>query len=383
MLCSLRVTAATSDRCRIAGPGLVASPLDRWPPHRSFAPRPYPICSSCCSPSAAATTSSPSSRPSTCASTASSTAPAMPSAPSTSASSRASKPRSAARCSIRSTSTWARLRSSVGAPRACPPASPCPPAAPPPAPCSPRHYARSPTSSCTQSVYSRTSTVFRSSRRVSQRCSAARDRTCHSPSPSTQAIPVSLPSHGSSTTGPTSRAATTRSALTSCTGWVRPTGESHCSRSCGRMAFVMATPPPSKLRSPTPLVRRCLPPKTVGATSPSTKQSSPISATALTRLRSPPPACCTDPSAEQGAPPWLTLGSRCFTLSAPTELQVELISGDGQLVLRSDYCDRARVVLGPGESEAITASACRWKVVFAGPEHCDEPTEYRYAVTPL
>jgi hypothetical protein len=95
------------------------------------------------------------------------------------------------------------------------------------------------------------------------------------------------------------------------------------------------------------------------------------------------PACCSDPSAEQGAPPWLTLGSRCFTLSAPTELQVELISGDGQLVLRSDYCDSTRVVLGPGESETITAQACRWKVIFAGPEHCNEPVGFRYAITPL
>jgi hypothetical protein len=95
------------------------------------------------------------------------------------------------------------------------------------------------------------------------------------------------------------------------------------------------------------------------------------------------PACCTDPTAEQGELPWLALGSHCFTLSAPTELQVELISGDGQLVLRSDYCDSTLVVLGPGESETITAPACRWKVVFAGTEHCDEALGYRYAITPL
>jgi hypothetical protein len=95
------------------------------------------------------------------------------------------------------------------------------------------------------------------------------------------------------------------------------------------------------------------------------------------------PACCTDPSAEQGEPNLLRLGSRCFTLPASTELQVELISGDGQLVLRSDDCDGTRVVLGPGESETITASACRWKVIFTGPEHCDEPVAFRYAITPL
>jgi hypothetical protein len=95
------------------------------------------------------------------------------------------------------------------------------------------------------------------------------------------------------------------------------------------------------------------------------------------------PACCTDPSAEQGEPPLLRLGSRCFTLSASTELQLELISGDGELVLRPEGCDSTLVVLGAGESETITASACRWKAMFVGPEHCDEPVGFRYAVTPL
>lgn len=95
------------------------------------------------------------------------------------------------------------------------------------------------------------------------------------------------------------------------------------------------------------------------------------------------PACCTDPSAEQGEPPLLRLGSRCFTLSDATELQVELISGDGQLVLRPEGCDSTLLVLGPCESETITAAACRWKAMFVGPEACDEPTGYRYAVTPL
>ena len=95
------------------------------------------------------------------------------------------------------------------------------------------------------------------------------------------------------------------------------------------------------------------------------------------------PACCTDPSAEQGEPPRIEVGNRCFTLSTATELQVELISGDGQLVLRSDYCDLTIVGLEPGESEIITASPCRWKVQFAGPEHCDEPVGFRYAITPL
>jgi hypothetical protein len=95
------------------------------------------------------------------------------------------------------------------------------------------------------------------------------------------------------------------------------------------------------------------------------------------------PACCTDPSAEQGEPPRIEVGNRCFTLSTPTELQVELISGDGLLVLRSDYCDTTIVGLGPGESETITASPCRWKVQFGGPEHCDEPVGFRYAITPL
>jgi hypothetical protein len=95
------------------------------------------------------------------------------------------------------------------------------------------------------------------------------------------------------------------------------------------------------------------------------------------------PACCTDPAAEQGEPNLLRLGSHCFTLPAPTELQVELISGNGQLVLRSDTGDDTLVVLGPGESETITAPACRWKVMYVGPEACEEPTAFRYAVTPL
>jgi hypothetical protein len=95
------------------------------------------------------------------------------------------------------------------------------------------------------------------------------------------------------------------------------------------------------------------------------------------------PACCTDPSAEQGELPVLRLGSRCFTLSDPTELQVELISGDGELVLRPEGCDNTRVILGPGESETIIGTPCRWKVMFVGPEHCVEATGYRYAVTPL
>ena len=95
------------------------------------------------------------------------------------------------------------------------------------------------------------------------------------------------------------------------------------------------------------------------------------------------PACCTDPTAEQGEPPWIDLGRRCFTLSTATDLQVELISGDGLLVLRSDYCDGQIIGLGPGESTTLTASPCRWKVTFGGPEHCDEPIGFRYAITPL
>jgi hypothetical protein len=95
------------------------------------------------------------------------------------------------------------------------------------------------------------------------------------------------------------------------------------------------------------------------------------------------PACCTDPSAEQGELNVVSFGSRCFTLSTPTELQVELHSGDGQLVLRPDGCPPSPVVLGPGESETITALACRWKVIFVSTEQCDETPGYRYSVTPL
>jgi hypothetical protein len=99
-------------------------------------------------------------------------------------------------------------------------------------------------------------------------------------------------------------------------------------------------------------------------------------------LRVEGPACCTDLLAEQGDPGLLRLGSRCFTLTAPTELRVDLLVGEG-LVLRPDGCDGDLVVLDSGESATFTAEACRWKVMAVTPEDCDEPMGYRYAVTPL
>jgi hypothetical protein len=93
-------------------------------------------------------------------------------------------------------------------------------------------------------------------------------------------------------------------------------------------------------------------------------------------------ACCTDPSAEQGEPDLLRVGSRCFSLAAPTELKVELLVGY-DLVLRPDGCGAELVVVGPGESAILTAGACRWKVMAVAQEDCDEPTGYRYTVTPL
>jgi hypothetical protein len=52
-------------------------------------------------------------------------------------------------------------------------------------------------------------------------------------------------------------------------------------------------------------------------------------------------------------------------------------------VLRPVGCDGLILSLDPGESATLTFSACRWKVLFAGPEHCDEPVAFRYAITPL
>jgi hypothetical protein len=94
-------------------------------------------------------------------------------------------------------------------------------------------------------------------------------------------------------------------------------------------------------------------------------------------------ACCSDPSVDQDEPPLLRLGRRCFTVPASTELQIELVAGDGELALRPDGCNGDVVVLGPGEHTTFTAPACTWQVAVWGPERCDEPIGFRYAITPL
>lgn len=97
-------------------------------------------------------------------------------------------------------------------------------------------------------------------------------------------------------------------------------------------------------------------------------------------------ACCDDPDVEQAEPPLLRMGHRCFTLPGETSLDVELSSGDGELVLRPDGCEGAPVVLGPGQSTRLAAGACRWQVMVVGPEQCDGDGEaserIRYAITP-
>lgn len=96
------------------------------------------------------------------------------------------------------------------------------------------------------------------------------------------------------------------------------------------------------------------------------------------------PACCSDPSAEQGEPlGLLRLGNRCFTSTETTKLLVELHVGDGQLILRSDSGDPTLVLLWEGESETITVPAGRWKAMYVSPESCEETVGFRYTVTPL
>lgn len=97
-------------------------------------------------------------------------------------------------------------------------------------------------------------------------------------------------------------------------------------------------------------------------------------------------ACCDDPDVEQAEPPLLRMGHRCFTLPAETTLEVELSSGDGELVLRPDGCEGTPVVLRPGQSTSVVAGACRWQAMVVGPEQCDGDGEtsegIRYAITP-
>jgi hypothetical protein len=97
------------------------------------------------------------------------------------------------------------------------------------------------------------------------------------------------------------------------------------------------------------------------------------------------PACCDAPGVEQAYPPLLNLGHRCFTLPTETEVDVELLAGDGTLELRADGClasPHSPVLLQPGEATTLSMSACRWQVMVVGPEHCEAGQEVRYAITP-
>lgn len=94
-------------------------------------------------------------------------------------------------------------------------------------------------------------------------------------------------------------------------------------------------------------------------------------------------ACCTDPMVEQDEPPRLRLGRRCFSVTAPTELEVELVSGEGNLVLRPDGCDGPVSSLGSGERTTLTANACTWHVAVWGPEDCGQSSGFRYVIRSL
>jgi hypothetical protein len=97
-------------------------------------------------------------------------------------------------------------------------------------------------------------------------------------------------------------------------------------------------------------------------------------------------ACCNDPSVEQMFPPLLDVGQRCFTLPADTEVTVELLAGEGTLVLRADGCSPTSphfpTEVELGEAATFTMTACRWNVVVIGPERCEPGQEVRYAITP-
>jgi hypothetical protein len=97
-------------------------------------------------------------------------------------------------------------------------------------------------------------------------------------------------------------------------------------------------------------------------------------------------ACCDAPGVEQSHPPALNMAQQCFTVASDTTVDVELLAGEGELVLRSDGClgwdDPMRLVLDPGESATVTLTPCRWKALVFGPERCEAGGEVRYAITP-
>lgn len=97
-------------------------------------------------------------------------------------------------------------------------------------------------------------------------------------------------------------------------------------------------------------------------------------------------ACCGEPGVEQFEPPLLNVGQRCFTVPQDTEVHVELLAGEGTLVLRPDGCSpttpHSPLLVQPGEATTVTMSACRWRAMVIGPERCDEGDEVRYTITP-
>jgi hypothetical protein len=97
-------------------------------------------------------------------------------------------------------------------------------------------------------------------------------------------------------------------------------------------------------------------------------------------------ACCEGPDVEQFAPRLLNVGPRCFTLPTDTEVMVEMLSGEGTLVMRPDGCYPPPFSSWPqvqsGEAITVTMAACRWIAMVMGPERCEEGAEVRYAITP-
>jgi hypothetical protein len=97
--------------------------------------------------------------------------------------------------------------------------------------------------------------------------------------------------------------------------------------------------------------------------------------------------CCDDPGVEQAHPGLLSSAQQCFTVASDIVVDVELLAGEGELVLRPDRClsswDKVSpLVLSPGESATVTLTPCRWKALVFGPERCEAGGEVRYAITP-
>jgi hypothetical protein len=98
-------------------------------------------------------------------------------------------------------------------------------------------------------------------------------------------------------------------------------------------------------------------------------------------------ACCDTPGVEQFEPPLINAGQQCFTVDSDTEVEVELLAGDGDLVLRADGCPHwsevSPLVLRAGETATVTLTPCQWKAMVIGPERCGEPDGVHYEITPM